>query len=43
MDLMELARKEFLPFAKEILGKEFAFRDPGLELDVPPNLYRVLE
>ena len=34
----ELRRKEFLPFADEILGKKTAFRDPGIELEIQPKL-----
>jgi hypothetical protein len=33
-----LQRKELLPFADQILGKEIAFRDPALELEVQPKL-----
>jgi iron(III) transport system substrate-binding protein len=33
-----LQRKELLPFADQIVGKEIAFRDPALEIDVQPKL-----
>ncbi|HEY2988822.1 MAG TPA: extracellular solute-binding protein [Candidatus Binatia bacterium] len=33
-----LQRKELLPFADQIVGKEIAFRDPILELEVQPKL-----
>jgi iron(III) transport system substrate-binding protein len=36
-----LQRKELLPFADQILGKEIAFRDPALELEVQPKLLEV--
>jgi iron(III) transport system substrate-binding protein len=34
----DLQRKELLPFADQIVGKEIAFRDPALELEVQPKL-----
>jgi len=34
----ELRRKEFLPFADQILGKETAYRDPASELEIQPKL-----
>ncbi|MGH6631217.1 MAG: hypothetical protein ACREB3_15935, partial [Burkholderiales bacterium] len=34
----DLRRREFLPFADQIVGKESAFRDPALELEVQPKL-----
>jgi len=34
----DLRRKEFLPFADQIVGKQSAFRDPALELEVQPKL-----
>ena len=34
----ELRRKEFLPFAEEILGKNAGFRDPAIELEIQPKL-----
>jgi iron(III) transport system substrate-binding protein len=34
----DLQRKEFVPFAAEILGKEDSFRDPKIELDIQPKL-----
>jgi iron(III) transport system substrate-binding protein len=34
----DLQRKEFVPFAAEILGKKDAFRDPKIELDIQPKL-----
>ena len=33
-----LQRKEFVPFAEEIVGKEAGFRDPGIELEIQPKL-----
>jgi ABC-type Fe3+ transport system substrate-binding protein len=33
-----LQRKELLPFADQILGKERAFREPGVELAIQPKL-----
>jgi ABC-type Fe3+ transport system substrate-binding protein len=33
-----LQRRELLPFADQILGKQIAFRDPQLELEVQPKL-----
>jgi iron(III) transport system substrate-binding protein len=35
----ELMRKEFIPFADEILGKQESFRDPGLETEVLPKVF----
>lgn len=37
----ELQRKEFLPFADQILGKQAAMRDPGIELEIQPKLLEV--
>jgi len=37
----DLMRKEFIPFSEEILGKEEAFRDPGLETEVLPKVFEV--
>lgn len=37
----ELGRKEFIPFADSILGREESFRDPGLETKVLPKLLEV--
>jgi iron(III) transport system substrate-binding protein len=34
----ELQRREFVPFAAEILGKKDVFRDPKIELDIQPKL-----
>jgi len=34
----DLRRKEFLPFADQILGKETGFRDPAIELEIQPKL-----
>ena len=34
----ELRRKEFVPFADEILTKKGAFRDPGVEVEIQPKL-----
>lgn len=34
----DLRRKEFLPFADQILGKQAGFRDPAIELEVQPKL-----
>lgn len=34
----DLRRKEFLPFADQILGKQLAFRDPASELEIQPKL-----
>jgi iron(III) transport system substrate-binding protein len=34
----ELQRREFVPFAEEILGKRSSFRDPGVELEIQPKL-----
>lgn len=34
----ELRRKEFLPFADQILGRQAGFRDPAIELEVQPKL-----
>jgi len=34
----DLRRKEFVPFADEILTKKGAFRDPGVELEIQPKL-----
>jgi iron(III) transport system substrate-binding protein len=34
----DLQRKEFVPFAAEILGKKDSFRDPKIELDIQPKL-----
>lgn len=33
-----LQRRELLPFAEQIVGKERAFRDPAIELEVQPKL-----
>jgi iron(III) transport system substrate-binding protein len=33
-----LRRKEFLPFAEEILGRETGFRDPAIEIEIQPKL-----
>lgn len=37
----DLMRREFVPFAEEILGKEESFRDPGLETEILPKLFEV--
>lgn len=37
----DLGRKEFIPFADAILGREESFRDPGLETKVLPKLLEV--
>ena len=34
----DLRRKEFLPFSEQILGKELAFREPGLETELLPKV-----
>jgi len=34
----ELQRREFVPFADEILGKKDAFRDPAIEVEIQPKL-----
>jgi len=34
----ELQRREFVPFADEILGKKDAFRDPTIEVEIQPKL-----
>jgi ABC-type Fe3+ transport system substrate-binding protein len=34
----DLIRREFVPFADEILGKPMSFRDPKLELEVLPKV-----
>ncbi len=34
----ELRRKEFVPFADEIVPKKGAFRDPGIEVEIQPKL-----
>jgi iron(III) transport system substrate-binding protein len=34
----ELRRKEFVPFADEILPKKGAFRDPAIEVEIQPKL-----
>jgi iron(III) transport system substrate-binding protein len=34
----ELRRKEFVPFADEILTKKGAFRDPAIEVEIQPKL-----
>jgi len=34
----DLQRREFLPFAEEILGKQSVFRDPAIELELQPKL-----
>lgn len=34
----DLRRKEFLPFADQILGKQSAYRDPAIELEIQPKL-----
>jgi len=34
----DLQRKEFVPFADQILGKQLAFRDPESELKIQPKL-----
>jgi iron(III) transport system substrate-binding protein len=34
----ELRRKEFVPFADEIVTKKGAFRDPGVEVEIQPKL-----
>jgi iron(III) transport system substrate-binding protein len=34
----ELRRREFVPFADEILPKKGAFRDPQIEVDIQPKL-----
>jgi len=34
----DLQRKEFVPFADQILGKQLAFRDPASELKIQPKL-----
>ncbi len=33
-----LQRRELLPFAEQIIGKERAFRDPAIELEIQPKL-----
>ncbi|HLC27692.1 MAG TPA: extracellular solute-binding protein [bacterium] len=38
-----LQRRELLPFAEEILGKEQAFREPGDELEIQPKLLKLWE
>jgi hypothetical protein len=34
----DLRRKEFLPFSEQILGKELAFREPGLDTQLLPKV-----
>jgi iron(III) transport system substrate-binding protein len=34
----DLQRKEFLPFADQILGKQHSFRDPAIEIEIQPKL-----
>jgi iron(III) transport system substrate-binding protein len=34
----ELRRKEFVPYAEEILTKKGAFRDPAIEVEIQPKL-----
>ena len=34
----DLQRKEFLPFAEQILGKQHSFRDPAIEIEIQPKL-----
>jgi len=34
----DLRRKEFVPFADEIVPKKGAFRDPGVEVEIQPKL-----
>ena len=34
----ELQRREFVPFADEILHKKDAFRDPAIEVEIQPKL-----
>jgi len=34
----DLRRKEFLPFADQILGKQSGFRDPLIEVEIQPKL-----
>jgi iron(III) transport system substrate-binding protein len=34
----DLRRKEFLPFADQIVGKQSVFRDPAIELELQPKL-----
>jgi len=34
----DLRRKEFVPFADEIVTKKGAFRDPGVEVEIQPKL-----
>jgi hypothetical protein len=33
-----MQRKELVPFGEEIFGKEAAFRDPAIELEIQPKL-----
>jgi ABC-type Fe3+ transport system substrate-binding protein len=33
-----LQRRELLPFADQIVGKERAFREPGIEVEIQPKL-----
>jgi iron(III) transport system substrate-binding protein len=37
----DLRRKEFVPFADQILGRQTAFRDPKLELEIQPKLLKL--
>lgn len=34
----DMRRKEFLPFAEQIVGKQSVFRDPAIELELQPKL-----
>jgi ABC-type Fe3+ transport system substrate-binding protein len=38
---MGLQRREFVPFAEEILEKKHVFRDPAIELEVQPKLLKL--
>jgi len=37
----DLRRKEFVPLADQILGKQLAFRDPKVELEIQPKLLKL--
>ena len=36
----DLRRKEFIPLADQILGKQLAFRDPKVEMEIQPKLLK---
>jgi hypothetical protein len=37
----DLRLKEFVPFSDKIVGKETAFRDPKIEVEIQPKLVKL--